>query len=323
MPDITDLTVSFFSDVFLDPKKRVFIGYLVSALILAVGWLVIAQRQHWRVALSQIFSRKVWLSDSAKTDYLLLISNRLIMSLISPVLLGQLAVATFWFESMHSWLTPTVAAHWPQWLIMTLFTCVLFLLDDASRYWVHRWLHRSPILWQFHRVHHTATTLTPLTIFRTHPVEGILFSLRGALVQGFCIGTFVFLFGSQVDLLSLFGVNIFLFLLNVTGANLRHSSIPIPYPNAVERWLISPAQHQIHHSTDPQHFDRNFGVFLAIWDRLGGTLYHSDTNTQLDFGIIENGKKAHQSLMQVYLSPFSRTSQLLKKRLGITPLKSN
>ncbi len=318
MPDITDLVVSFFSDVFLDPKKRVFIGYLISALILAVGWLVIAWQQHWRVALAQVFSRKVWLSDSAKTDYLLLIGNRLVMSLISPILLGQLAVATFWFESMHSWLTPTVAAHWPQWLIMTLFTCVLFLLDDASRYWVHRWLHRSPILWQFHRVHHTATTLTPLTIFRTHPVEGILFSLRSALVQGFCIGTFVFLFGSQVDLLSLFGVNIFLFLLNVTGANLRHSNIPIPYPNAVERWLISPAQHQIHHSTAPQHFDRNFGVFLAIWDRLGGTLYHSDTDTPLDFGIIENGKKAHQSLIQVYSSPFSRTSQLLKKRLGIT-----
>lgn len=321
MPDILSLFTDFFNSVFFDPKKRVFIGYLISALILAMGWLVFIQRQHWHNALSQVFSRKIWLSDSARTDYLLLISNRLIMALISPALLGQLIVATFWFESLHHWLTPTAGSHWPQWLIMTLFTGVLFLLDDASRYWVHRWLHRSAILWQFHRVHHTATTLTPLTIFRTHPVEGILFSLRSALVQGFCIGTFVFIFGSQVDLLSLFGVNILLFLLNIAGANLRHSHITIPYPRPLERWLISPAQHQIHHSADPQHFDRNFGVFLSIWDRLGGTLHHSDTSKPLDFGINERGEKVHQSLLQVYLSPFIRVSHIVNNHLTTLPFK--
>ncbi len=40
----------------------------------------------------------------------------------------------------------------------------------------------------------------------------------------------------------------------------------------MERWLISPAQHQLHHSDDPRHFGANLGATLAVWDRMAGTL---------------------------------------------------
>ena len=55
-------------------------------------------------------------------------------------------------------------------------------------------------------------------------------------------------------------------------ANLRHSHVWITYGRIMERLLISPAQHQIHHSKNKVHFDRNFGVVLAIWDGMFGTL---------------------------------------------------
>lgn len=304
---------TFFSSTFFDPTKRVFIGYLLSALVLALGWLWLIRRQQLSQAWGSIFNRRIWLSRSAGTDYALLIGNQLIMALISPRLLRQLVVATFIFEGMHRWLRPEAIAHCPSWLVITLFTLTLFLLDDASRYWVHRWLHRSAILWQFHRVHHTATTLNPLTIFRTHPVEGVLFSLRSALVQGFCIGLFIFLFGSGVDLATIFGVSILLFLFNVLGANLRHSPVSLPYPHWLERWLISPAQHHIHHSTDPRHYDRNFGVVLAIWDRLGGSLHFSETEKTLDFGIVEQGSKVQQNLWQVYVAPFVAAGRIMQR----------
>ncbi|PIE00747.1 MAG: sterol desaturase [Thiothrix nivea] len=305
----------FLSTTFFDPTKRVFIGYLLSAWVLALVWLWLVRRQTLAQAWGSLFNRKVWLSASAFTDYALLIGNRLIMALVSPQLLGQLAVAAFIFEGLHRWLRPEAFADWPSWLVISLFTLALFLLDDASRYWVHRWLHRSAILWQFHRVHHSATTLNPLTIFRTHPLEGLLFSLRSALVQGFCIGLFVFLFGAGVDLATVFGVNVLLFLFNVLGANLRHSPVPLSYPHWLERWLISPVQHQIHHSTDPRHYDRNFGVVLAIWDRLGGSLHLSEPDKTLDFGIIEQGSKVQQNLWQAYVAPFTGAGRIIRCRL--------
>ena len=105
------------------------------------------------------------------------------------------------------------------------YTIFLFILDDFSRYITHRALHQIPILWAFHKVHHTAEHLTPFTVFRTHPIEAWIFSIRSALVQGIAISIFVFLFGSKIDLLSIYGVNIFLFIFNLAGANLRHSNV--------------------------------------------------------------------------------------------------
>ena len=90
-------------------------------------------------------------------------------------------------------------------------------------------MHRSPVLWAFHRVHHTAECLTPFTVLRTHPVEGILFGFRSALVQGLLIGIFVFVFADRVTLISLLGGNLFISVLNLLGSNLRHSPVPISY----------------------------------------------------------------------------------------------
>ena len=303
MIELFHQVVNEVSNTFFDPTKRIFIGYLLSALLVALLWMSINQSRTFINSLSLIFSRKVWFSSSAKTDYALLVTNRLIMLLIAPLLLGQLVVATFLFEWFHHFSAPQPFEDWPSGLVMSLFTLTLFFMDDASRYWVHRLMHQSTVLWQFHQVHHSATNLTPLTIFRTHPVEGVLFSLRSAFVQGFCIGSFIFLFGSSVDLLTVFGVNVLLFMFNTLGANLRHSPISLPYPKAVERWLISPAQHQLHHSTNPQHFNKNYGVFLAVWDRWGGTLHYS-VKTALDYGIKQHGEKIDQPLWQVYAYPF-------------------
>lgn len=314
MPDFFVSLLGDLSDTFFDPKKRIFIGYLLSAVVVACVWMLVIQRKAFADLKQAVFSREVWFSASAITDYYLLFFNKVIMMLISPLLLGQLVIATFLFESFHHMMLPKPFEHWGSVVVMPLFTLVLFLLDDASRYLLHRWLHHSPTLWRFHQVHHTATHLTPFTIFRTHPIEGVLFSLRSALVQGFCIGSFVFLFGSGVDLVTIFGVNILLFIFNITGANLRHSPVSIPYPKKVERWLISPAQHQLHHSTDPQHFNKNYGVILAVWDRLGGTFLNSESERVLDYGILRGGEKIQEPLWCVYMRPFQENwCRLVKK----------
>lgn len=307
--------MNFFSELFFNPQKRVFIWYLLSASLIGIFWLIIYQKKTVSNSFKEIFSRKIWFSYSARSDYSLLVINKAIMAFISPVLISQVVIATFWFELLHQWSIPDSADDWPKWLIMSLFTFSLFLLDDASKYLLHRCLHKSQILWRFHRVHHSATTLTPLTIFRTHPVEGILFVLRSAIIQGVCIGVFVFFFGSQLDLISVLGLNLLIFVFNVLGANLRHSNVPIHYPKSVERWLMSPAQHHIHHSTEQRHFDRNFGVVLTVWDRLGDSFHHSETNKKLCFGVVENDELLQQSVLKIYLMPFVDVFKILSNQL--------
>ncbi|OYX17947.1 MAG: hypothetical protein B7Z04_13515 [Rhodobacterales bacterium 32-66-9] len=69
------------------------------------------------------------------------------------------------------------------------------------------------------------------------------------------------------------GINLFLVLANAALAALHHSHVWLSYGPVIEHIVISPAQHQIHHSADPKHHDRNFGNSLAIWDWMFGTLY--------------------------------------------------
>ena len=106
-------------------------------------------------------------------------TNKFFFIFASPILLSKLALATLLFEFFHIWfdgrttLMPNASAI----QISALFTFILFLLDDLTKYLVHRAFHSFPILWAFHRIHHTAETLTPLTVFRTHPIEAIILSI--------------------------------------------------------------------------------------------------------------------------------------------------
>jgi sterol desaturase/sphingolipid hydroxylase (fatty acid hydroxylase superfamily) len=301
---------------FTDPQKRVFVGYLLSAWLIAFVWLLWIARANAGEALKTIFSPGDWLSNSARADYLILLFNRVILSMIAPRLISQLAIATTVFHGLHYGMSPGAGSSLPPWVTSLLFTVTLFLLDDASRYLVHRWMHHSPVMWRFHRVHHTATRLTPITIFRTHPVEGVLFVLRSAAVQGLSIGFFVFFFGGGVDLIDVLGANLFIFIFNAAGANLRHSPIAVRYPQRVERWLMSPAQHQIHHSNRREHFDRNYGVFLSVWDRLGGTLCHSTLGSTLDYGVSDHGGDEEHHLSSLYLKPFADAFRVVLAKHG-------
>ncbi len=319
---IWEMTVQWFVDQwavnFLDPDKRLFWGYLLSALVIALVWLVVIQRQHPRAGLKALFSKSVWCSKSARADYLIFTLNSILMSAVVPRLLGSAAVAYLLFELLHDAFggRAMIAHEMPSWVIAASFTFAFFLLDDLMRYVVHRMMHHIPFLWAFHKVHHSATSLNPLTVLRTHPVEGVIFVLRGAIVQGFCIATFVFFFGSGVSLLMIMGANVFKFSFNALGSNLRHSEIPIQYWPWLEKLFLSPAQHQIHHSIDPRHYDKNFGVTLAVWDVLFWSHCHSESNQKLKYGVYSQTSQFQNkhSIVSLYIDPLREAFSILLRR---------
>tara|TARA_B000000557_G_scaffold64376_1_gene50647 strand:- start:736 stop:1755 length:1020 start_codon:yes stop_codon:yes gene_type:complete len=304
---------------FIDPKKRVFIAYIVISIFIALGWFILSKKFTFKVALKKIFNWKIFFSKSAKSDYKVFFINQLIMMIVSPILITHLTIATALYFYFHSidWLSVGMFSNTLPIIVVISFTTFQFTIDDFSKYFIHRFMHRWPILWSLHKVHHSATVLTPMTVFRTHPLEGIIFSLRSSVTQAISISTFIFLFGNTVSLFTILGVNIFVFIFNVLGSNLRHSHIGIQYWKWVEYIFISPAQHQLHHSIAKEHHDKNFGAALAIWDWLFGSLHHSVDFETLKLGIEKNQKDESHDLTTLYLNPFFEIKNYFIKNLNL------
>ena len=301
-----------------DPSKRVFWGYLLVALLIAALVLVVRERKQWRSRLyEQLLSPRVWLHPSSLLDMKLMLAKSLVRALLfAPWLISSygLAVAVVRLANgQFGPAEPTALA--PTWIAL-FYTLVLFVSSDASRYLLHRLCHEIPFLWQFHQVHHSAEIMTPLTLYRSHPVENLLFILRGLLVTGLVTGAFFYVFGVKAVQYQFLGVNVLGLLFNMFGANLRHSPVWISYGSFVERVLLSPAQHQIHHSEHPDHFGSNYGSCLALWDWLGGSLHVAAGQQGLSFGLGE-GESNHNphKLGSALVGPFKGCWWLFSKRL--------
>ena len=312
MDDINLL--DFFLSDFVNPKKRVFTGYLTLSVLLAFLWLILIKRQSLNNALKKIFDKKIIWSGSAKADYKLFLINRIFTFFVSPLLISQVAISTAIYLFLHSveFFNQNLFVKTPSSVIIALFTISLFIVDDFSKYFVHRWMHKIPLLWAIHKVHHSAKTMTPITVYRVHPLEGVLFSLRSIFAQGTVIPTFLFFFGTAVDLYTVVGVNILVFFFHATGSNLRHSHIDISYWKWLEHVLISPSQHQVHHSIAEEHYDKNFGAALAIWDWVFGSLHLSQNKGEVVFGLdaYDSGKEG--KITDLYLEPIYEITKISK-----------
>ena len=82
---------------FFNPQKRVFIGYLLSAVSISLIWLIFLKKKKTIEALKYIFNKKIFLSKSSFADYTMFLINTLIMIFLSPILISQIAIANIIF----------------------------------------------------------------------------------------------------------------------------------------------------------------------------------------------------------------------------------
>ena len=288
----------FALEYLIDPNKRIFWLYIITSIILAIGFFYFSKK-NTRV----IMSSKLWLHPSAKLDYYyFFISYFINIFLLVPFIISAKTIALGVNKFLYAKFDYFENSFFSYGEIIFLYTITLFLVSDFTRYWLHRFLHTIPFLWEFHKVHHSAKVLTPITFYRVHPVENFLFGLRYSLSVGFVTGIFVYFFGAMIDIYAVVGVNVFLFVFSVFGANLRHSHVPFSYPRILEKWLMSPKQHQIHHSR--KHFDKNYGGFISIWDKMFGTLKLSNEVLVMKFGLRKNQMNDYSSLKSLIFRPF-------------------
>jgi len=235
-----------------------------------------------RRPLQTLLSPRVWWTSSTKTDLQMLASTSLLKALLVVVgFTTSRSLALSLVRQLRPLELPTF--HDASAVVVgAVYTVVLFVCWDASRFVVHLAMHKLPWLWRFHAVHHSAETLTPLSLYRVHPVESFLMQLRGVVVTGALTALFFTLFGKSAQQVTLLGVNALTFSCSLALSNLRHSHVFVGW-GVVERLLISPAQHQLHHSKD--HVDVNFGTWLSVWDQLFGSFVSSTVGPPQSFGV--------------------------------------
>jgi len=202
-----------------------------------------------------------------------------------------------------------------------LYGLGVFLLQDFIHYWAHRAYH-SRYLWAFHKVHHSAPVLVPATASRVHFLEKVVERLTDLVFISAFAGLFWYACGGEISRYTLFGVTYMVFILNALAANLRHSHVWLSFGPVVEHVLNSPAQHQIHHSDAPRHFDKNFGVNLSLWDWMFGTLYVTQSKPEIiRFGTGEADQARYLTLHSLIVTPFVETLgkiRLARRRRAIS-----
>jgi len=220
-----------------------------------------------------IFPKRILLHPSSLVDMRLWLLNGVAFASAYGMLgLGLI----FWRDEVvaglnHAWGT-RAPAPWPAWTILTLATVLQLLASELAYWFAHYCFHKIPALWEFHKVHHSAEVMTTLTELRQHPVEIIAFMNLIGLSTGIVFGVMTYVFGPGVRPFTLLNGNIFLMAFLVTYGHLRHTHMWIPFTGFAARILQSPAHHQLHHSANPVHYDRNLGFALAVWDCAFGTL---------------------------------------------------
>ena len=265
-----------------------------------------------RTILRALFPRRILRSPSIQADIGYLFFNVFVFGLaFGWAILSYQFITNAIIAILVATFGPATATALPGFVSRALITTMLFLAYELG-YWFNHWLsHKVPFLWEFHKVHHTAEVLTPLTNFRVHPVYAWVFANILALSAAIANGFGHYWFGDTTYQYALNDTNVILVLFIHAYVHLQHSHMWIAFRGLAGCIFISPAHHQVHHSDDPKHFNKNFGSCLALWDWMFGTLYIPQTDREkLNFGV--PGHRDAHTVKAELVTPFVDAAGHLK-----------
>jgi sterol desaturase/sphingolipid hydroxylase (fatty acid hydroxylase superfamily) len=299
--------VGSISSVLLSAGSIFSIASLLSALCIAIAFLVLSRRPGKRDIKYNVMLRALfppWLRRASfRADVWFLIFNLCGAAL----LLGWAIVSSQFISDTVAGALADLFGARPKpalnaFVSRSIVTVCLFLAYELA-YWIDHYLsHRIPLLWEFHKVHHTAEVLSPITNFRVHPVDSVVFYNILGLFLGTTAGALTYLQLGKPFAIG--GANAILVAFIFLTVHLQHSHVWIAATGALGRVILSPAHHQIHHSDNPIHFDKNFGSCLSLWDWLFGTLHMPERKREsLTFGIAIRAR-AHHTVMGCLVVPF-------------------
>lgn len=179
-----------------------------------------------------------------------------------------------------------------------------FLILDFCQYAGHVLMHKVPLLWRIHAVHHHAEHLESTTAFRFHTLE--------VLVQGMLLIPIVLLLGVRVHDIVIYNA----VLLPISMFHHANMKLPDRTDRLLGLVIVTPGLHRMHHSRWQPQTDSNYSAVLSIWDRALGTMTRSARPESIPIGLDGFGPEHTTTLLGMLATPFSRA----RAGLGTPPV---
>jgi sterol desaturase/sphingolipid hydroxylase (fatty acid hydroxylase superfamily) len=163
---------------------------------------------------------------------------------------------------------------------------------DAMTYVAHWSMHKVPLLWRVHQVHHSDPFVDVTTSFRTHPIEG-LWRFGWTMIPAMALG---------LPAQAIVAYR----LLSALNALLEHTNAPVfgKLDDLLSSIWITPNVHKVHHAADPRLTDSNYGNLLSLFDRLFGTFTPTDRATNIAYGLGDAASARATTLPELLRAPF-------------------
>jgi sterol desaturase/sphingolipid hydroxylase (fatty acid hydroxylase superfamily) len=182
-------------------------------------------------------------------------------------------------------------------------TFLPLIVHDLWFYWAHRIEHKVPVLWEFHKLHHSDELMNCSTWARDHFLQATWIAVFPAFTLGLIFdisaaqaGAAAALSGLFISLQSMF----------------YHSAIRARVP-WLDRILVTPQVHRIHHSTSSHHYNHNFADALPLFDMMFGT-YHKPGRDEFPETGLGDDYPAPRSLWAAQFGPALRGIKTLVPR---------
>ena len=187
------------------------------------------------------------------------------------------------------------------WAAPAWFSLLVSLLAlDAGHYAQHCVLHRFPLLWRIHRMHHTDRDYDFTTGLRFHPLESLftsVFELSLVIALGVPpIAVVAYRFASVLSTVTVHG-------------NVR---VPAVVDRILRLFLVTPDLHRVHHSAAIRETNSNFGSIFSWWDRFFGTYVAEPARGHegMEVGLPEFRDHKHLTIGWMLVNPFLHTPSI-------------
>ena len=152
---------------------------------------------------------------------------------------------------------------------------ILFIISDLHYYWFHRLAHLSSFFWAQHAIHHSSQK----------------YNLTVGIRLPFTNGFYRFIYWSPLCFIGFDPLQVvFIDSLVVYYTFFLHTE-SIGKLGFLEKFMNTPSHHRVHHSTNPQYLDKNFGGVFIIWDKLFSTFTKEEEKPV--YGLTNNFKSYH------------------------------
>lgn len=153
-----------------------------------------------------------------------------------------------------------------QWMVYLL----TFIILDFNGYWIHRWSHKINLFWNLHVIHHSSEEFN------------LACALRQSISAFFNLFTILLLPAAILGIPQMVIATIApLHLFAQFWYHTRH----INKMGFLEKILVTPSHHRVHHAINPEYMDKNLAQIFIIWDKLFGTFAEERADVPPVYGI--------------------------------------